>query len=68
MKELNIKNYIAETPDGDGLDSIAIYMDEKFEVDIADLYITCSPDYFAGHAINISISKAKEIKYRGLIG
>ncbi|WP_024621541.1 DUF2262 domain-containing protein [Metaclostridioides mangenotii] len=51
-----------------GLDSIAIYMDEKFEVDIADLYITCSPDYFAGHAINISISKAKEIKYRGLIG
>lgn len=50
------------------IESITIYCDEGKENVWLDIFLVCVPDYFAYHAINISIDSNLNIEYDGLAG
>lgn len=50
------------------MDSLCIYCDEGKDQVWVDAFLTCSPDYFAGHALNVSIKADGSICNDGLGG
>ncbi len=48
------------------VESVCIYFDDELEVNDVTIYIVCSPDYFAGHAIAVFLDSDGDIRVKGL--
>lgn len=50
------------------LSEISLHFQENELIPILEIYITCKPDYFYGHAISLYVDKDKNIELIGLGG
>lgn len=48
--------------------SMAVFADKNKKGVSLELYLACSPDYFAGHAIRGTIDKHNDVRSQGLAG
>ena len=50
------------------VEGISIYFDDEEEAVCAEVFLYCSPDYFAGHSIEFSVDSKGNFEIEGLAG
>ncbi|MDR1860718.1 MAG: DUF2262 domain-containing protein [Bacteroidales bacterium] len=48
------------------IESVTFFFDDNNEPPIIELYLVCSPDYFAGHCIIVDVDEKNHIEYRNI--
>lgn len=48
--------------------SLTVFADKNQGTVSMELYLVCSPDYFAGHAIRVTVDARNQVKSHGLAG